>query len=153
MRPDSPRRSTLAVVLLLALTLLAAGCTTASPSPSAYQERTKLAVTDAISHVATAQKVLEATRDGKVLDTYALATVRASDDTLNTAVGAYLELYPPDPADRLFTRASTLLGKATDLVTESRIALYRDDRADLPRLIEELKRLTDKLEQLEKDLA
>ncbi|HET6627792.1 MAG TPA: hypothetical protein VFG63_15480 [Nocardioidaceae bacterium] len=143
-------RSWAAAVLIV---LVASGCTTATPAPDAYRARTKLAVTDAISHVATAQKVLEATRKNKILGPYALVTVRASDETLGTVVGAYLELYPPQQLDPRFTKASTLLGDASDLVTQTRIALYRDDRADFPGLIKDLDSLSTKLERFEKELS
>lgn len=137
----------------LAVVLLTAGCTVAQPDPASYRERTKVVVTDAIAHVGTARTVLEAARDGKILGPYSLTTVRASDDTLNTAVGAYLELYPPEELDPLFTRTNTLLGDAGDLVTESRIALYRHDEDDYPSLIRDLDDLTKKLERLEKELS
>jgi hypothetical protein len=143
-------RAAPAVVLLV---LIGGGCTVASPSPAAYRERTALVITDAISHVATAQKVLEASQDDKILGAYALATVRSSDDTLNTAVGAYEELYPPRSMDPTFNRASSLLGDATDLVTAARIALYRHDRADYPGLVDDLEQLTAELERLEKELS
>lgn len=143
-------RGLLSGVLVMAL---AAGCTVASPHPDAYRERTKLAVTDAVGHVATAQKVLEAARADMILRSYAVATVRSSDDTLNTAVGAYLELYPPEGMDPRFTKAGTLLGEATDLVTESRVALYRNDRGDYPQLIKDLAALGRRLDRFEGELS
>ena len=137
-------RSALATAAVLA----AAGCTTATPNPDGgYQQRTQLAVDDATSHVRTTEKVLQASMDGKFLGTYALTTVRASDDTLGRAVGAYTELYPPEPLDPLFTRANRLLGEAADLVGESRIALYRGDRHAYPRLVARLDELAKKLER------
>jgi hypothetical protein len=159
--PDSqvthygPARSVLVRTLApaLAVVLLAAGCTVAEPDPDAYRARTTLVLTDAISHVSTAQTVLEASRDDRILGSYALTTVRSSDDTLNTAVGAYFELYPPPEMDSQFQQVSTLLGDATDLVTQSRIALYRQDHADYPGLISDLDDLTTKLERLEKELS
>jgi hypothetical protein len=143
----------LTLITALAVLLLATGCTVASPDSQAYRDRTSLVLTDAISHVATAQKVLAASQDDKILGSYALATVRSSDDTLNTAVGAYFELYPPREMDPRFKRVSSLLGDATDLVTESRIALYRHDRAEYPALIRDLDDLTTELERLEKEMS
>jgi hypothetical protein len=55
--------------------------------------------------------------------------------------------------DPRFKRVSSLLGDATDLVTESRIALYRHDRAEYPALISDLDDLTTKLERLEKEMS
>jgi hypothetical protein len=150
MRKRRVRRSAAAGVLL---TAVLAGCTVAAPDPAAYRERTTLALGDTLSHVATARLVLEGVRDGTMPGPYALATVRDSDDTLTTAVGAYLELYPPPEIDPRFRQVATLLGDAGDLVTASRIAVYRHDRAGYPRLIERLDALATDLERLEKDLS
>lgn len=111
-----------------------------------------MAIEDAISQVGTAEKVLTAAEDGKVLATYALTTVRASDATLGTVVAAYAELYPPESLDALYTRANALLGDASDLVAATRIALYRRDGADYPRLVGQLDALTKTLEEFEATL-
>lgn len=129
------------------------GCTPASPDPDTYRERTKLAVTDTISHVGTARKVLASARDGKIMDNYALATVRSSEDTLTKVAGSYSEVYPPPQLDPVFDRASGLLGDAEDLLTDSRIALHRDAIDRYPGLIKDLDKVTKELERLERRLG
>jgi hypothetical protein len=147
-----PRRpAVLAAAAVLAATV--SGCTTASPHPSAYRERTKLAIGDAVSHVVTAEKVLQAADDDKILQPYAITTARASDATLSTVVGAYAELYPPKGLDTLHTKATTLLGDASDLVAEARIAVYRGDEAAYPGLVSQLDTLSKKLEKFQGTLA
>lgn len=152
--PAARRRARWVVPAACAVLLtLVAACTPASPSPSTYRERTKLAVTDTISHVETARIVLEASRTQRITGPYALSTVRASEETLSKVTGSYAELYPPRELDRLFVRTSSLLGDASDLLTESRIALKRDERSRYPSLVADLDRLGKQLEDLEKRLS
>lgn len=123
------RRTTVARWLSLLVVLLAfTSCTPASPSVETYRERTKPAVTDTLSHIATAQQVLELAQRDKVMGPYALSTVRSSESTLSKVTGSYAELHPPTELDPVFTQATSLLGDASDLLTETRIALKRDDR-------------------------
>lgn len=150
---SSPARTTRRARLVLLLVLVLSACTPATPDTDTYRERTKLAVTDTISHVVTARKVLASARDDKIMDNYALSTVRASEDTLSKVAGSYSELYPPPKLDPVFDRASGLLGDAEDLLTGSRIALHRDAVDRYPALIDELDKLTKQLERLERRLG
>ena len=150
----SRSRGSRRIVGTIAVMLLSvSGCTVASPDPADYRERTELAVGDAISHLATTEKVLRAAEEDKVLGTYALTTVRASDAMLETAVGAYAELYPPEQLDALAGRVDRLLGDASDLVGDSRIALHRGRRAEYPALIEDLESLLEEMEEFEGRLS
>ncbi len=143
-------RARLAVVALL---ITCTGCLQASPSPEAYKGRTTVVLGDAISEVETTRLVLQQASDGRVTGNFAVATVRASDDSLSAAIDAYGQLYPQHEVDQVHKDTTAVLGDAGDLVEEARIALYRRDEASYPKLAEQLKKVSTQLENLEKRLS
>jgi hypothetical protein len=133
---------------LLAL-LLVSGCVPASPDADTYRDKTAVTLGAAVSDVATVERLLQMSYDGRMLRATALTQLRYSDGALGTATDAYTELNPPPRLDGLYERSSTLLGDAGDLVAEARIAIERREVDRYPDLADELKKIGSQLEKLE----
>lgn len=133
----------------LLVVLLVTGCVPASPDVDTYRDKAAVTLGAAVSDVTTVRLLLEMSYDGRMLRPTALTQLRYSEGALGTAIDAYTELNPPPQLDGLFKRSSTLLGDASDLVAEARIAIERQQVDRYPGLAEELRKIGSQLEQLE----
>jgi len=129
--------------------LLLAGCVPASPDVDTYDDKAALTLGAGVSQVRTVQRIVQTMYDGRMLHPTAVAQLRYSEDSLETATGAFTELNPPPARDRLDTRVSTLMGDASDLLADARIAIERSDVGSYPGLADDLGKLADRLEKLE----
>jgi len=141
------------IAALLAAALLLSGCVPASPDADTYRDKAALTLGSAVSETRTVSRLLETSRDGRMLRPTAKAQLRHSEDALDTATGAFTELNPPPTQDSLNRRASSLLDDAGDLVAEARIALERSRTGRYPRLVRELENLAARMERLEGRLS
>lgn len=128
---------------------LLAGCVPSSPDADTYDDKAMRTLGAAVSETRTVAMLMQTSYDGRMLRPAALAQLRYSEDSLDTATSAFTELNPPPTRDTLYARTSTLLGAAGDLVTEARIATERSQDAHYPQLARQLRRLAERLERLE----
>ena len=140
------------VAWLLVATLLSA-CVPASPDADTYDDKAAQTLGAAVSDVRTVALLMETSYDGRMLRPTALAQMRHSEDALDTATTAFTELHPPPSRDRLYTRVSTLLGDAGDLVAEARVALERSEEGSFPDIADRLTRLAGDLEKAEEQVS
>lgn len=145
-RPGPATSSALVVVML---GVLLSGCVPASPDVDTYEDKAMRTLGAAVSETRTVRTLLQTSYDGRMLRPTALTQLRYSESALNTATKAFTELNPPPARDRLYTRASTLLGDAGDLVAEARITVERKRESRYPQLVKELDGLATRLEKLE----
>lgn len=141
-----------ALWVLVALVTLA-GCVPASPDQDTYRAKTSVTVGGALSDVATVRTILEALHENKMFRATAIAQIRASEDSLDTNAGAYAEVNPPPALDRVYSRTSTLLSDATNLVTQARIAIDRDRSDRYPKIAADLGRTATQLDKVEKSVS
>ena len=134
---------------VVAFLLLLSGCVPSSPDADTFDDKSMRTAGAAVSQTRTVSRLLQTSYDGRMLRPTALAQLRYSEDSLDTATSAFTELNPPSARDPLYTRLSTLLGDAGDLVAEARIAVERSEEARYPRLADRLDGLASKLERLE----
>jgi len=134
---------------LVALLVLLSGCVPSNPDTDTFDDKSLRTAGAALSQTRTVSGLLQTSYDGRMLRPTALAQLRYSEDSLDTATGAFTELNPPSARDAQYTRLSTLLGEAGDLVAEARIAVERSEEARYPRLVDRLDALASKLERLE----
>lgn len=131
------------------LLVVLAGCVPASPDVDTYDDKAMRTLGAAVSETKTVRTLLQTSYDGRMLRPTALAQLRYSESALGTATKAFTELNPPPARDGLYTRASTLLGDAEDLVAEARITVERKRESAYPGLVEKLDGLATRLEKLE----
>jgi hypothetical protein len=144
-------RGTLAAAAL-SLALLA-GCVPASPDVDTYDDKAALTLGAGISEARTVQRILETLYDGRMLRPTAKTQLRYSEDSLDTATGAFTELNPPPARDPLSTRTATLMSTAGDLMTQARVAIERDRVEQYPTIADDLGTVADRMEKLEGRLS
>jgi hypothetical protein len=137
------------LVALLALT----GCVPASPDADTYEDKAVLTLGSALSEVATAQLTLEQLDKETSFRAAALTTLRYSEDNLGTAAKSFTELNPPPTDDRLYARCNSVLGDAEDLLAEVRITAERGRASQYPPLLRQLRKLSDRLDRMEKQVG
>ena len=133
----------------VAAAALLAGCVPMTPDADTYDDKAYQTLGSAISDVTTVQRIVQTSKDGRMLGPTATAQLRYSEDGLDTATKAFTELTPPPSRDRLDHRVSTLLGQAGDLLAEARVALERDSVSEYAGLVKNLGKLATELEKLE----
>lgn len=137
-----PLAATLCAVVL-------AGCVPASPDADTYRDKAALTLGSAVSDVRTVSSLLDTLYDGRMLRPTAVAQLRYSEEALDTATDAFTELNPPPSQQRLYTRASSLLGDAGDLTARARITVERKQVDRYPAVVEDLEALARRIERLE----
>ncbi|HET6560838.1 MAG TPA: hypothetical protein VFG72_03105 [Marmoricola sp.] len=135
-----------AALLVIAL---ASGCST-SPGVTDYRKQASLTLGTAVSEVATVRLVLSELADGDTFRPAALTQLRYSEETLGSAAQSFGSLNPPAPADPVHQKTSTLLGNAEELLATVRIAVHRRHTDAYPGLVDDLKKVGSRLEELER---
>lgn len=146
------RHGVVLCALLLCISWVVSGCKPASPSPSSWLSKSELAVSDALSQVATAQLTLEQVRKGQFLGRYPTVVLVYAEKTAGSASDKVTTMQPPKSEDKRFQQLSTQLSDAADLVTQARIALVDDDKAQFPRLIQQLRKTAKQLSTVDDQL-
>ena len=152
-RPDRPRRGRGLGLRVAAVLFLTTGCVPASPGPQTFEDKAALTVSSAVREVATAELNLHELERGRTFDPTVLTAFRYSEDSLGAATKAFTELNPPATDDRLYDRVSRVLGDAGDLLAQARIAVNRSETGQYADLVEQLRALGKRLEELEKQVA
>jgi hypothetical protein len=148
-REAAPVRRGAAAALVVVLGVLATACIPASPDADTYDDKAQRTLGAAVSEVRTVEKVLESLRRGRMFRQTAIAQLRYSQSSLDTATYAFTELNPPPQRDRLTKQTTTLLGDADDLLGEVRTTVERYHRDRYPALVKELDAMASDLERLE----
>lgn len=130
--------------------LVLGGCVPANPDAATYEQKTALTLGGALSEVATVQQLLETLRQDRMFRPTAIAQMRSSESNLDTNAGAYGEVHPPPQLDWLQQRTSTLLTESQDTVFQARLAIERHQADRYPAIAQDLSRLAEKLDKLQK---
>jgi hypothetical protein len=142
------RRAPAAAVLVSA-TLLTA-CVTPARDDAQYRAKALASVEAAGSEVATAQLVVDQRLHHKITVPYADEVVTANETAMGAIQDAFGSVQPPEPAsDPTRDDVGALLGDAEDAVAHARIAVRRDDAADLADVLDELASAADDLDAAE----
>lgn len=142
-----------AALLVVMLAGIATKCVPASPDAATYDEQARLTLGTAVSEVRTVRTILQTLYDDRMLRPTAIAQMRYSETSLDTATSGFVQLNPPRERDRMTRRLTTLLGDAGDLLATARIAIERSDRSRYPGLISELDTTATTLEELEERVS
>lgn len=135
--------------MVLAGSVLLSGCVPASPDVGTYDDRADQTLQSGVSETRSVETVLEGLHDGRMLRPTAKTQLRYSESSLGTADTAFTELNPPPSRDWLDQATSNLMNEASDLVTEARVTVERNQPAQYAGLARDLEKVASKMEKLE----
>jgi len=149
-RGSSRHAARICAAVVLALT---AGCVPASPDANTFRDQAGLTVGAGVSEVATVRMSLHALARRRTSSAAALVAFRYSEKGLATAAQSFTALNPPIGEDRLYYQVDTLLDDAADLLARARIAVERGRIHQYGELVDQLGRLGQELETVEKQVT
>jgi hypothetical protein len=130
------------------------GCATPAFTQGAYEQNAKSALESASSETASAAMALKARISDQATNAYADTVVTESEQAMGGIESSFGGVDPPTPAqDSLRDSVEEVLGNAEDALAAARIALRRDDPADMREAAVGLDDVTDALEQAREKLG
>lgn len=141
-------RSTGLPLLLALLACLVSACAGPTVSAQAMRSQAGRSALSVVSELQTVDLAVRTQLRGDAWWSYTDVTVTAAEHAVSTIEGTLTSRQPPPGTDRVYRRTSDALAAATDLVTEVRIAVRREDEAELARLSEEIPPLVSELEKI-----
>ena len=134
------RRSWLAIVLLLG------ACTGPVRSTNVDESKAGATAETVASAVETARLAVDAAGQDKAFGRYLAQVLAEAEEDADAAQGTFDAIQPPDGrADELRDHLDELLSRASDTLTELRIAARRGDTAELAGPAAALAELADRL--------
>lgn len=134
-------------IATLALCLLASACAPNRPDQDAWRALAQQALGDASSSVSTDQVTLQ--KRGKVFAPYLKTVVIEAEDTAGKSSQKFASLQPPGPYRQHYETVTSALDDAGSVLSDVRIAVARHDTAEYPKLLQQLKKESDKLSRLQ----
>src|SRR3954453_8261395 len=141
------RRSSSAASLVAAAALTASACATPEGDPSMYRDEAVSTLSAAQSNVVTVRIVLTTRLRDRTFGRAADDAVSTEETSLSSTAGAFEALQPPGGADAVRQQATQLLSDAEDAVAAARIAVRRDDRAQMRQALDAVSHVADQLAQ------
>lgn len=136
----------LALVLSLGVAyVVSPGGAPQSPNHESWLDQAHTSLDEVSSDIATAQLLLRLAEQDKVLATYQRVVALESEGSAGKVAG-HLSAEQPEPADQAtYTRVTTVLSDAADLLSSTRILLVRGDASQYPRLDEALQKMQQRI--------
>lgn len=138
---------------VLALLALVSGCVVASPDADTYEDAAATALASAGSEVATVEKMVSLLEDGKITRPAVVAQLRYSEKGLAQAAQGFSDLNTPVGQDGLADDAGAVLDDAETALSDTRLAVHRDEEADYPVLAAQLRDVGRRLTALEESVS
>lgn len=135
----------LILAVLLSLLSACAGPTVSAQAMRSQAGRSALSV---VSELQTVDLAVRTQLRGDAWWSYTDVTVTAAEHAVSTIESTLTSRQPPPGTDEVYRRTSDALAAATDLVTEVRIAVRREQEAELARLRQEIPPLVSELEEI-----
>lgn len=145
-------RSSLAAFLVPAAVLTASACATPEGDPSMYRDEAVSTLSAAQSSVVTVQIVLTTRLRDRTFGRAADDAVSTEEGSLSSTAGTFEGLQPPRGADAVRQQATQLLSDAEDAVAAARIAVRRDDRAEMRQALAAVVHVANQLARAPKTL-
>jgi hypothetical protein len=135
-----------AVILSLGVAyVVSPGGAPQSPNHQSWLDQAHTSLDEVSSSVATAQLLLRLAEQGKVLVTYE-RVVALDDESSAGKVASHLSAEQPEPADQTtYTRVTSVLSDASDLLSNVRIVLVRGEASQYPALGRALQKMQQKI--------
>jgi hypothetical protein len=128
----SARRGPCAVLAVaLGVALAASGCATSEGDPTLYHDEAVSTLEAAQSLAETVLIALDARLHDRTFGRAADDAVSGAESSLTSTAGTFEALQPPPGADAVRDATSKVLSAAEDAVAAARIAIRRDDRAEM----------------------
>ena len=147
---STPRRA--AGVMAALLLILGTGCAPKSPDHAVWTDQALRAVSDLQSEVATVQLVLRLQRHDKLPQNFQQVVVLDSEETAGTTTESFTSVQPPPRDDERYHRVATTLSDASDVISDVRIAVVREDTDAYPALLEDLAKVQRDLDARTREL-
>jgi hypothetical protein len=150
-----PHRRALSARLLVAAccaVLALTGCVPTEPSAADWRAAARQALEDTTSEVESVALVLDLESRDRLPGRSARVAAVESEESLATAEQTFTSQQPPPGTGRQDTEVGDVLGRATDLVREARIALTAGDEAAYDGIRTRLQELSDDLDTVSEDL-
>jgi hypothetical protein len=140
-------RSSCAASLVAAAALTVSACATPEGDPSMYRDEAVSTLSAAQSSVVTVRIVLTTRLRDRTFGRAADDAVSTEESSLSSTAGTFEALQPPRGADAVRQQATQLLSDAEDAVAAARIAVRRDDRAEMRQALDAVTHVADQLER------
>jgi hypothetical protein len=123
------------------LVLLACGCAPQAPDHTSWTDQARQSLDDTASEVATVTLLLRLAREDKVFGKYQQVVAQDSEKAIGKTMDAFSGEQPEPRDDKTYSRVTSLMSDASDLVAQVRIAIVRRDTSSYPDLIRQLEGL------------
>jgi hypothetical protein len=114
------------------------GCAPTSPDHHYWTDQATQALGDAVSDVSTARLALQLQQRGDLQQNYQQVVVLDSEKAVGTTLQAFGGLQPPPRDTAAYHRVTKVLSDASDLLSEVRIAVVREDTGRYAELLDDL---------------
>lgn len=137
-----------APLLLVLLALLVSACAGPTVSGQAMRSQAGRSALSVVSELQTVDLALRTQLRDDAWWTYTDVTVTEAEQAVSTIESTLTSRQPPAGTDPVYSDTSAALAAATDLVTQVRIAVRREDEAELTRLRAKIPPLVKELEKI-----
>lgn len=152
--PRPLTRSVRQLGLAVALTGALSACVAPALDSGAFQRNAIHSLDSAVSDTRTSALALQNYLAARVPRPYADTVVTESEDAIGPVEDSFGAVDPPSPSDeRLRDEVGALLSDAGDELAAARIALRRNDRAEMRQSVEALRHLAERMEQRSEGLS
>jgi hypothetical protein len=103
------------------------GCAPTSPDHHYWSDQASQALGDALSDVSTVELVLRLEQRGDLAQNYQQVVVLDSEDAVGTTLQTFGGLQPPRGDTAAYHQVSRALSDASDVLSDVRIAVVRED--------------------------
>ena len=124
-----------ALLMLLGSTV---ACSPDSPDHEGWTDLTLQALEDVANEVATVELALRLREQDRASAEYTQVVALDAEEAAGQVTESFTAVQPPAGDDRSYREVSTVLSDATDLLSEARIAVVREDVAAYPGLRRDL---------------
>ena len=127
------------VATLALLAVTTTGCVGPTTSDAAVRRQAVLSTEAAASELSTADLAVRTQLAGEAWWPYTDVVVTAAEGTVSTVEQTFASRQPPRTTGPLYVHTGDALGRAADLVTDLRLAVRREDTAELRRLLRDVR--------------
>jgi hypothetical protein len=126
-----------------------AACAPQAPDHSSWRDQAHLSLQDVGSNVSTMTLLLRLVREGRMFGKYQQIVALNSETNAGRTADHFSGEQPETQDSATYTRVTTVMSDACDLLSEARIALVRRDSAAYPRLERQLSHMSERLSRAE----
>jgi hypothetical protein len=141
-----------AALLCLAVTGVTA-CAPQAPDHSSWRDQAHLSIEDVASNVSTMTLLLRLVREDRMYGKYQQIVALDSETNAGRTADHFSGEQPEPRDDATYSRVTTLLSDATDLLSQVRIALVRRDVREYPALARKLDAMSKRLDRAASDVS